>query len=289
MSDSRKPPHIAPAPRVVAALTLLCALQAAIGPGMAEQLPGPLGRDDPFVLVFNEDFDAPSLNKDVWTTCYWWDKNGCTNLSSKELQWYQPDNVTIEDGKLVLTARPEKVIGWKGRRFNYTSGIVTTGRYYGDHRSETGFEATYGFFEIRAKIPAGQGLWPAFWMLPSSHDSLPEIDIMEVLGHDPSRLEMHFHHPDANGRKKSEGHDVVTTDLSAGWHVYGVDWSPDRIVWYLDGKEVWRHAEPDEVPNEPMYLLINLAVGGTWPGSPDRTTPFPARFLIDYVRAWQRP
>ncbi len=249
----------------------------------------PLGRDDPFVLVLNEDFDAPTLNQTLWVTCYWWDTNGCTNLSSKNLNWYRPDNVSIEDGKLVLTARPEEVKGWRGQTFPYTSGMVTSGRYYADPSSATGFEATYGFFEIRAKVPAGQGLWPAFWMLPSSHASLPEIDIMEVLGHDPTLLELHFHHVDTNGEKQSAGREVATEDLSKGWHIYGVDWSPDRIVWYLDGQEVWRFSERETVPNVPMYLLINLAVGGSWPGNPDSTTPFPARFEIDYVRAWQRP
>jgi len=249
----------------------------------------PLGRDDPFVLVLNEDFDAPTLNQTLWVTCYWWDTNGCTNLSSKNLNWYRPDNVSIEDGKLVLTARPEEVKGWRGQTFPYTSGMVTSGRYYPDPSSATGFEATYGFFEIRAKVPAGQGLWPAFWMLPSSHASLPEIDIMEVLGHDPTLLELHFHHVDTNGEKQSAGREVATEDLSKGWHIYGVDWSPDRIVWYLDGQEVWRFSERETVPNVPMYLLINLAVGGSWPGNPDSTTPFPARFEIDYVRAWQRP
>jgi beta-glucanase (GH16 family) len=249
----------------------------------------PLGRDDPFVMVLNEEFDAPTLNQTLWVTCYWWDNNGCTNLSSKNLNWYRPDNVSIEDGKLVLTARPEKVKGWRGRTFPYTSGMVTSGRYYADPRSATGFEATYGFFEIRAKIPAGQGLWPAFWMLPSSHDSLPEIDIMEVLGHAPTLLELHLHRRDKNGEKRSAAKTVATKDLSNGWHVYGVDWSPDRIVWYLDGQEVWRFSERETIPNEPMYLLINLAVGGSWPGNPDGTTRFPARFEIDYVRAWKRP
>lgn len=249
----------------------------------------PLGRDDAFILVLNEDFNAPSLNTDLWTTCYWWDENGCTNLSSKNQNWYRPENVTIEDGKLVLTARPEKVKGWRGKTFSYTSGMVTSGRLYGEPASADGFKATYGFFEIRARIPSGQGLWPAFWMLPSSHESLPEIDVMEVLGHAPDLLELHYHYAKPNGDKRSAAKEVKTGDLSKGWHVYGVDWSPDRIVWYLDGKEVWRFSEAENISDEPMYLLINLAVGGTWPGNVDKTTRFPARFEIDYVRAWKRP
>lgn len=274
---------------IVLALAFLGGLLAGGGPALAETRHKPMGRDDAFVMVLNEDFDAPTLNADLWTTCYWWDDNGCTNLSSKNQNWYRPENVTIENGKLILTARPEKVKGWRGKTFTHTSGMVTSGRLYGEPRAASGFEATYGFFEIRAKIPSGQGLWPAFWMLPSSHESLPEIDIMEVLGHAPSLLELHYHYAKPNGDKRSAAKEVATNDLSQGWHVYGVDWSPDRIVWYLDGQEVWRFAEPENISDEPMYLILNLAVGGTWPGNTDSTTPFPARYEIDYVRAWQRP
>ena len=290
MSDIGRPQAGLQLCRAFLGLALLFA-GSLLGNGMAiaETRYQPQGRDDPFVMVLNEEFDGPTLNTDLWTTCYWWEDNGCTNLSSKNLNWYRPENVTIEKGKLILTARPEKVKGWRGRSFPYTSGMVTSGRYYDDPRSATGFEATYGFFEIRARIPAGQGLWPAFWMLPSSHESLPEIDIMEVLGHAPSLLELHYHYSKKNGDKRSAAKEVATVDLSRGWHVYGVDWSPERIVWYLDGQEVWRYTEAENISDEPMYLLINLAVGGSWPGNPDTTTEFPARFEIDYVRAWQRP
>lgn len=259
------------------------------GAAAAETPNRPLGQDDRFQLVFSEDFNAPTLNRDIWTTCYWWDQNGCTNLGNKNLNWYTRRNVSIEDGKLILTARPESVRGYKGRTFRYTSGMVTTGRLYGEPRSATGFDATYGYFEIRAKIPKGQGLWPAFWLLPSTLKPLPEIDIMEVLGHEPNRLYLHYHHLDRNGVKQSAGRGVRTRDLSQGWHVYGVDWSPEHIIWYLDGREVFRYTRRASIPDEPMYIIINLAVGGEWPGAPNRSTVFPARFEIDYVRAWQRP
>lgn len=274
---------------ILAILASLGAVWAGGGAALAEGQPRPMGRDDPFTLVFSDEFDGPALDKGRWTTCYWWDDGGCTNLSSRNVNWYLPGNVSIEKGRLVLTARPERVRGWRGKRFDYTSGMVTTGRYYAERKSDVRFEATYGFFEIRARIPAGQGLWPAFWMLPSSHDSLPEIDIMEVLGHAPSLLELHYHYENKRGDKRSVAKEVATRDLSRGWHVYGLDWSADRIVWYLDGREVWRFSDPEVIPDEPMYLLVNLAVGGKWPGNPDATTRFPARFEIDYVRAWQRP
>lgn len=248
----------------------------------------PLGRHGAYTLVFNENFDGPTLDLDRWTTCYWWDDGGCTNLSSGELQWYQPGNVTVEDGKLVLTARPESVIGHQGRRFPYTSGMVTTGRHYEEHPSRGRFETTYGFFEMRARVPEGRGLWSAFWMLPARQVSLPEIDIMEVLGHQTRELELHYHYNRSNGRTGSAARVVRTAPLSDGWHTYGLDWSPDRLVWYLDGQEVWRYTERHNIPHEPMYMIINLAVGGHWPGNPGSSTRFPARMEVDYVRAWKR-
>jgi beta-glucanase (GH16 family) len=249
----------------------------------------PVGVDGDFDLVFSEDFSGRLLSPGRWTTCYWWDDNGCTNLSTKELQWYLPANVRLRNGSLVLTARPETAVGWKGRVFKYTSGMVTSGRYYAEDPSAVRFATTYGFFEIRAKVPSGQGIWPAFWLLPTTHESKPEIDIMEVLGHRPDVLEMHFVYLNDAGKPRKVGHEVqVESDLSKDFHVYAVEWSPEAIVWYLDGREMWRYEDTRRIPSEPMYMLLNLAVGGAWPGNPDGTTRFPAEYVIDYVRVWRR-
>lgn len=248
----------------------------------------PMGPDGSFELSFSDEFEGAELSLARWTTCYWWDKDGCTNLGNNELQWYMPSNVTVDDGVLTLTARPERVPGWEGRPFDFTSGMITSGRYYEEDPSQIRFESTYGFFEMRAKVPSGQGLWPAFWMLPSSRESKPEIDIMEILGHRPDVLELHFHYRNSEGESRNFGHEVEVADLSRDWHVYGVDWSPEAIVWYLDGVEVFRYEQVDRIPDEPMYIIVNLAVGGNWPGDPDDTTMFPARMDVDYVRAWKK-
>ena len=248
----------------------------------------PFGHDGGFELVFRDEFDKPTLNLDRWTTCFWWDDNGCTNLASNELEWYLPSNVHIEDGALILTARRESAIGFEGREFPYTSGIVTTGRYYAEDPGETRFEATEGYFEMRAKLPSGQGLWPAFWMLPSSLHDKPEIDIMELLGHRPDMLELHFQYEDGAGNPSNIGRHLRTNDLTLDWHVFAAEWSSEQIVWYLDGVEMWRYTDQRFIPDVPMYLLINLAVGGDWPGDPDETTEFPATMKVDYVRAWVR-
>jgi beta-glucanase (GH16 family) len=238
--------------------------------------------------VFTEDFDPAQLSPIKWTTCYWWNDKGCTNLGNKELQWYQPGNVKISNGKLRLRAQRETVTGYKGQIFKYTSGMVTTGVDYTELPRKSRFDFHFGHVEVRAKLPAGKGLWPALWMLPASRGSRPEIDIMEVLGHTPKLLRMHLHTQTAGGGRKSVGENVKTVDLTKGWHVYSLTWETDAIIWYLDGKEIWRQDNPEDIPNEPMYLLINLAVGGGWPGAPNGKTKFPADFLIDYVRVWQR-
>jgi beta-glucanase (GH16 family) len=243
---------------------------------------------DDWKIAFYDEFSSGGLDGDRWTTCYWWATDGCNNGSSGELEWYQPGNVTIEDGSLVLTAREEAVSTADGSLLDYTSGMVTTGRATSDLTEEPRFSFTYGRAEIRARVPAGQGLWPAFWLLPVTHESRPEIDVLEMLGHEPTTFRMHYHFIQ-DGERSSLGQDVTTVDLSAGWHTYAVEWSEDALVWYLDGLERWRIDDPEIVPHEPMYLLLNLAVGGDWPGAPDETTPFPSAYLIDYVRVWQYP
>lgn len=248
----------------------------------------PLGMTGQFDLVFSDEFENVALDLGKWTMCYWWDRNGCTNLGNNELQWYMRENVRLENGYLVLFAKQENVIGWEGKQFNYTSGMVTTGRYYLEDPAQIRFEAIEGIFEMRAKLPLGQGLWPAFWLLPSSLESKPEIDVVEVLGHRPDFFEMNFHYRDGAGETRNVGQSFETVDLTKGWHTYGIEWRADRIVWYLDGVEIWRYSEIQHIPKEPMYLLLNLAVGGNWPGDPDETTQFPAKMLVDYVRVWQR-
>jgi beta-glucanase (GH16 family) len=260
---------------------------ALLSAAAAAETPSPLGQTGTWTSVFSDEFDGDALDDAKWATCYWWADGGCTNLGNNELQWYLPENVTVADGVLTLRARPQAVIGDEDRDFSYTSGMVTSGRYYAERDGADRFSLTFGYVEVRAKVPAGQGLWSAVWLLPSDHESTPEIDMMESLGHLPNVLELHYHFDDANGAKQSEGHEVVTADLSLEWHVYGMQWSPDAIIWYLDGVEQGRYTNRATISHEPMYLLMNLAVGGDWPGAPDDTTPFPADFVIDYVRIWQ--
>ncbi len=248
----------------------------------------PVGQSGDWDLLFNDDFDSTTLNTNNWTTCYWWNDGGCTNLDNNELEWYQPDDVLVDNGVLKLQAQERTIVASDGNTYHYTSGIVTTGRSSWRKKLPTRFVLQYGYAEIRAKIPTGQGLWPAFWLLPATHRSKPEIDVMEILGHDPHTVHMNFHYQNSNGGNSSDGYFWAGPDFSAGWHTYAIDWQPDVIIWYVDGIERWRYTDTAHIPAEPMYLLANLAVGGDWPGAPDASTPFPSYFEIDYVRVWQR-
>lgn len=238
---------------------------------------------DEWAVRFEDDFEGDALDGDAWNTCHWWDDGGCTISSNDELEWYLPSQVSVSDGRLWLTAEEAEVEGSDGERYPYRSGMVTTGPpAYGEPAR---FDFTYGRVEARVRAPEGAGLWAAVWMLPSSTSSRPEIDILEVLGNDPTERIFHLHPADRG--QDPIGHRIRGRSMSEGWHDVGLEWEPELLRWFVDGDEVWR-VEGDQVPDEPMYLVANLAVGGEYPGPPDGATRFPATFEIDRVTVWQR-
>ncbi len=242
----------------------------------------------PWNIIFRDEFEEAALDTAKWTPCYWWAIDGCSIITNDELEWYQPDDVLVSNGLVRLRAQERTGVGHEGAVYSYTSGMITTGRDTSDLTVAPRFIFQYGFAEIRARVPSGAGLWPAFWMLPADQNSRPEIDVMEFLGDDTHTVRMHFHYLDADGERQKNGEDWNGPDFADGLHTFGVDWQPDRIIWYVDGRERWRFPEAEHISVEPMYLLLNLAVGGEWPGPPDATTPFPSYFEIDCVRVWQR-
>jgi beta-glucanase (GH16 family) len=253
----------------------------------------PAGQEGDWWLMFSDDFDGSNLDRNNWTTCYWWGRDGCTIASNDELEWYQPDEVLVEAGVLKLRARKRQVDGHdpgteKTTTYDYTSGMVTSGRDSSDQGQTAGFVFQYGYAEMRARIPSGKGLWPAFWLLPIEHTSKPEIDVMEIYGDKPDVIKMNFHYLDESDRHQNSNEAWTGPDLSNDFHVYAVDWQPDRIIWYVDGVERWRYSDIGYVPNVPMYLLANLAVGGVGAGTPDASTVFPGFYEIDYIKVWCR-
>ena len=144
---------------------------------------------------------------------------------------------------------------------------------------------------MRAQLPAGQGLWPSFWLLPEDNSWPPELDAMEMLGNLPNTLVTTVHSQVSGAAQHSSTHYTTSAgtsvaNMTTGFHTYGVDWEPDTITWYFDGQKVFQTATPADL-NKPMYMIADLAVGGYWPGSPNAATQFPAQMQIDYIRAYQ--
>lgn len=233
------------------------------------------------ILAMDDQFDGTQLDPDRWSTCHWWGPEGCTIASNDELEWYMAEQVSVQDGHLELTA--ESASEPQGPdELPYASGMVTTGPQ--EQEGPAKFAFTYGRVEVQFDAPEGRGLWPAIWMLPESTDSRPEIDLFEAAGEHPEKWVFHLHPAD---RDRDSLKSVTTDDrLGSGTHTIGLNWEPEKLVWSVDGTPVWTVTGPD-VPSEPMYLVINLAVGGIFGGPPDESTQFPATFRIDRVRVWQ--
>ncbi|MBN9391449.1 MAG: glycoside hydrolase family 16 protein [Chloroflexi bacterium] len=261
-------------------------------PGLtvAATTPFPSGLPDSagnWTLVFSDEFNSRSLDPKKWVTCYWWDNKGCTNAGNNELEWYQPGNVSVDQGLLNLRAQKEVVHASDGKTYNYTSGMVTTGNIGENSVDPPRFAFEYGYVEVRAKIPYGKSFWPSIWLLPVSQKWPPEIDIMELVGDYPMTVNMTAHFIQPDGTNGEKGGKWSGPDFSAGFHDFGLNWTPQEITWYVDGIVRQREKNKNHIPAEPMYLILNLAVGGNWPGNPDARTAFPSSFEIDYVRVWQ--
>ena len=244
-----------------------------------------------YELLWNDEFDGSSLDETKWN--YEPHEPGWTN---EELQEYttSTDNAFLRDGKLVLKAIKSE----KDGKDYYTSGKITG-------QNKTDF--TYGKIVTSAKVPEGQGLWPAIWMMPQVQEyygewpKCGEIDIMEVLGNNVKTAYGTLHFGEPHGEIQGTWN-LTDSTYADSFHEYSVEWEPGEIRWYIDGNlyntaNDWFTAVQgeDEKPypapfDQPFFVQMNLAVGGTWPGDPDETTDFDkAEFEIDYVRVYQKP
>ncbi|MVX63968.1 family 16 glycosylhydrolase [Clostridium chromiireducens] len=240
-------------------------------------------------LVWQDDFNGNELNQNDWSS-----EKHDPGWVNNELQEYtdSKENIFVKDGELVLKAIKTQ----KDGKDYYTSGKINT-------KDKKTFK--YGKFEIRAKAPKGQGLWPALWMMPNDESlygqwpKCGEIDMMEVLGNEPNKLYGTIHYGDPHEQK--QGTYVLDKGTFADdYHVYGIEWVPGEIRWYIDGKLYYTANDwftsvegGDEVTfpapfDQEFYMQFNLAVGGSWPGNPDETTDFDnAEFKVDYIKAYQ--
>ena len=194
--------------------------------------------------------------------------------ASSSVTW--DENVSVSGGQLLFTAEKRDFTCPKiNKTYHYASGAVTTL----DH-----FSQTYGYFEMRVKMPNGQGFWPAFWLLPTSLAWPPEIDIFESYMGQPASTTNTFHWID-NGHQMNYAA-FKLSDQSLNYHTFGLDWQKGLMIFYIDGKEVRRIASAF-VPSESMYILANLAIQGGNDG-PTASVKFPQAMQIDYIRAFAR-
>jgi beta-glucanase (GH16 family) len=224
-------------------------------------------------MIFDCEFENPADLKK-------WNIPWRSENANNELQCYTPKAVTVDNGFLYIKARKEDT-NYGGKPRHYTSGILNT---------QKKLDITYGRFDIRFKVPKGKGYWPAFWLLPSDNSWPPEIDWVEILGHDTKTLYITNHfgkhvngdHP-SHGAKKFE---ASNPDFSEDFHTVTGIWYPGEVVCYVDGKKA--SLSNDGIPDQKMFMILNLAVGGDWPGNPTDETVFPGEMVVDYVRVYQR-
>lgn len=233
-------------------------------------------------LVWKDEFDGTSLDQSAWT----YEIGNNNGWGNHELEYYtdRPKNVTIQDGKLVIHALNEPFSG-----FNYTSARIKT---------QAKKEFQYGRVDIRALLPKGQGIWPALWMLGSNIStvgwpSCGEIDMMEMLGHEPSKIygTLHYNTPSGHGQKGSF-YNIPGANSNEQFHVYSMEWKQDQIKLFVDNN-LYLTVNASDVGtanwpfNQKFFFIFNLAVGGDWPKSPDATTTFPQWMVVDYIRVYQ--
>ena len=273
---------------VLGIVFLNCAIAAAQTPTPQSSRPG-------WTLTWSDEFNA--ADGSPVDTSKWVTETGGNGWGNQELEYYttRPDNAFQQGGNLVIKAIQEKYTGKDGVTRDYTSARLKT---------EGKFSQKYGRFEARIKIPQGQGIWPAFWMMGDDIGKLGwpkcgEIDIMENVGKEPGLVHGSLHGPMTTGAAT----DLTSTvslptgkDFAAAFHLYAVEWEPDVVRFYVD-ETLYATFTANSVASTPVtagswvfdhpfFLILNVAVGGSWPGPPDATTAFPQTMLIDYVRVY---
>ena len=245
-----------------------------------------------WVLTWSDEFNGPDgapIDSQKWNP-----ETGGNGWGNRELEYYttRTSNAHQEHGSLVIQAIREAYTGSDGVKRDYTSArLKTQGR----------FSQKYGRFEARIRMPEGKGIWPAFWLLGDDIPSLGwptcgEIDIVENLGSEPSIAHGTIHGPGYSGDHGIGSSFTLPNNerLNESFHVFAVEWEPSEIRFYVD-ENLYATRRPSDLPqgakwvyDHPFFILLNLAVGGAWPGNPDNTTEFPQKMWVDYVRVYRR-
>src|SRR5271165_2153279 len=270
--------------RIALAIVGSCAVVSAQGPAPQSQ--------PSWVLAWSDEFNGP--NGTAPDPAKWVLETGGGGWGNDELESYTDRlaNAYQQDGNLVIKVLQEKYSGADGVSRNYTSARLKT---------QGKFTQGYGRFEARIKIPRGQGIWPAFWMLGSDIGDVGwpkcgEIDIMENVGKEPGVVHGTIHGPGYWGEHGIGAPFSLAADekVADDFHVFAAEWEPQAIRFYMDD-HLYETRTPADLPagtkwvyDHPFFLLLNVAVGGSWPGSPDASSSFPQTMLVDYVRVYRR-
>jgi len=273
-------------------LALTFSLGMGCGGSSTPQTAGPGNPSGSWVLSWSDEFSG--ANGSAPDPAKWTYDLGGGGWGNGELQTYtnRAQNVVVQNGNLVITAAKETFTGTDGISRDYTSARLKT---------QGLFSQSSGRFEARIKIPAGQGLWPAFWMLgndvgTNGWPTCGEIDIMENVGYEPAIVHGTIHGPGySGGTSIGAGKTLAAGKYADDFHVYAVEWEGTQIRFYVDGV-LYATRTPADLPNNgsvwvfdhPFFLILNVAVGGNWPGAPDGSTTFPQQMLVDYVRVYRR-
>ncbi len=258
----------------------------------AAQTPTPQPSRPGWTLTWSDEFSGPDgspADPSKWVL-----ETGGNGWGNQELEYYtaRPENSFQQDGNLVIKVLAEKFTGTDGVSRDYTSArLKTAGK----------FSQAYGRFEARIKIPKGQGIWPAFWLLGDHIGKMGwpdcgEIDIMENIGKEPALVHGTIHGPGYSGGGGPSAPFALLDNarFADDFHVYAVEWEPKAIRFYVDD-HLYSTRTPNDIPKDakwvfdhPFFILLNVAVGGSWPGSPDAATQLPQTMLVDYVRVYKR-
>ena len=254
----------------------------------------PLPSPPTWTLVWSDEFDGPAGSS--FDPAKWVAEVGGSGWGNQEREYYttRPENIALDgNGHLVFTARaepaPTNLSCWYGS-CRYTSARIKTKGL---------FSQTYGRFEARIRIPRGQGLWPAFWMLGDNIDAVGwprsgEIDIMENIGREPNVVHGTLHGPGySGGAGIGAPYTLASGAFADEFHSYAVEWTPGLVAWFVDDTKYFQTTQAN-IPSgatwvfdHPFFLLLNVAVGGAWPNDPDATTTFPQQMMVDYVRVYK--
>jgi beta-glucanase (GH16 family) len=306
-----RPAFVAPAFVVIMALSIGTGLWLVSNSRAAT---APVGQSGNWSLAFSDEFNGASLDTTKWITCNPSFAANCAPWNNEQ-QLYTPNNVTVSGGLLHLTAKKQDIVGPNTsggtKTYHYTSGMIASGpnKFGANQPGYAGFQHTYGYYEINAKVPRGNGYWPSTWMLPDQNvyggwPGSGEYDVFEIAGNDPTAVYMTEH--DGTNGGPGNGETKYGADMSVGYHTYGFEWAADHLAWYIDGvrarsmicTNAYANAHPGvcnsyrdagAIKNFPFYLIANFSVGGDWPplnGKPDANTPFPAEMSIDWIRFW---